>query len=347
VVVGSLSLSHNRLPEDHLQYAFFERVLERLESTPTVSGAAFATTTPMASTGIDHDIPFGIEGREVPEGEEVDFRIITAGYFGVLEIPVRGREFTSGDREGALPVVIVNQTLAGLWFPGEDPLGRRIRVGGSRHGWQEIVGVAGDVRHRGLQVDPRPEVFVPLRQYPSYTSMNLVVRAAGSPESMIGLIKEVVYQLDPDQPVSGLDLLTDQLARTTAAPRFHLLLFGGLAVMALLLATAGVYGVVAFVAQQRQREFGIRLALGASPARILRGVLWDGGRLVGLGLIAGGIAAFATTGFLRGLLYKVDPVHPLAMTGAVVILAVVAVVATLGPARRAARVDPVAAMRAE
>jgi ABC-type antimicrobial peptide transport system permease subunit len=198
-----------------------------------------------------------------------------------------------------------------------------------------------------LQVDPRPEVFVPLRQYPSYTSMNLVVRAAGSPESMIGLIKEVVYQLDPDQPVSGLDLLTDQLARTTAAPRFHLLLFGGLAVMALLLATAGVYGVVAFVAQQRQREFGIRLALGASPARILRGVLWDGGRLVGLGLIAGGIAAFATTGFLRGLLYKVDPVHPLAMTGAVVILAVVAVVATLGPARRAARVDPVAAMRAE
>lgn len=346
VVVANVSLPESRFPEDHLQYAFFERVLERLESAPTVSGAAFATTTPMASTGIDHDIPFWIEGREVPPGEEVDFRIATPGYFAVLEIPVRGREFDSSDRKDGVPVAVINQALARAWFPGEDPLGRRIKVGGGL-GWLEIVGVAGDVRHRGLQVEPRPEVFVPLRQYPSYGSMNLVVRAAGSPESVIDLIKGVVHQLDPDLPVSGLELLTDQLARTTAAPRFYLLLFGGLATMALILASAGVYGLIAFVTQQRRREFGIRLALGATPAGILCGVLWDSGRLVGLGVVGGGMAAVATTGYLRSLLYKVEPAHPLAMTGAVVILALVAIVASLGPARRAGRVDVVEALREE
>jgi predicted permease len=346
VVVANLSLPESRFGEDHLQYAFFERVLERLETTPTVSGAGFATTTPMASTGIDHDIPFWIEDREIPPGEEVDFRIVTSGYFAVLEIPVRGREFDATDREDGLPVAVINQALARAWFPGENPLGRRIKVGGGL-GWLEIVGVAGDVRHRGLQVDPRPEVFVPLRQYPSYSTMNLVVRAAGSPESVIGLVKSVVQQLDPDLPVSGLEPLTEQLARTTAAPRFHLLVFGGLATMALILATTGVYGLIGFVTQQRRREFGIRLALGATPASILRGVLWDGGRLVGLGLVGGGIAAVVTTEYLRALLYKVEPAHPLAMAGAVGILAVVAVVATLGPARRAARVDPVGVMREE
>jgi predicted permease len=346
VVVANINLPTSRYPEDHLQYAFFERVLQRLQENPAVSGAAFATTTPMASTGVDHDIPFWIEGREVPPGEEVDFRIATAGYFGVLDIPVRGREFSPADREDGVPVVVVNQALARRWFPGENPLGRRIKVGGGR-GWLEIVGIAGDVRHRGLQVEPRPEVFVPFRQYPSYGTMNLVVRAAGSSASTIALIRDVVHQLDPDQPVSGLAPLTEQLARTTAAPRFHLLIFGGLATMALILATAGVYGLIAFVTQQRRREFGIRLALGATPASILRGVLWDGGWLVGLGLVGGGIAAVATTGFLGALLYKVEPAHPLAIAGAVTILAVVAVVATLGPARRAARVDPVGVLREE
>jgi len=346
VVVANLSLPENRFGEDHLQYAFFERVLERLESTPTVSRAAFATTTPMASTGIDHDIPFWIEGREIPPGEEVDFRIATPGYFAVLEIPVRGREFDATDREDGLPVAIINQALARAWFPGENSLGRRIKVGGGL-GWLEIVGVAGDVRHRGLQVDPRPEVFVPLRQYPSYSTMNLVVRAAGSPESVIGLIKSVVHQLDPDLPVSGLEPLTAQLARTTAAPRFYLLIFGGLAALALILASSGVYGLIAFVTQQRRREFGIRLALGATPAGILRGVIWDGARLVGLGVVAGGIAAIATTGFLRGILYKVAPTQPLAVVGAVVVLAVLAVLATVGPARRAGRVDVVEALREE
>jgi hypothetical protein len=298
----------------------------------------------MAATGVDHDIPFWIENREVPPGEEVDFRIATAGYFAALDIPVRGREFDAGDREDGVPVAVVNQALARRWFTGENPLGRRIKVGGGR-GWLEIVGIAGDVRHRGLQVEPRPEVFVPFRQYASYGTMNLVVRAAGSSASTIALIKDVVHQLDPDQPVSGLAPLTEQLARTTAAPRFHLLLFGSLAAMALILASAGVYGLIAFVTQQRRQEFGIRLALGATPAGILRGVLWDGGRLVGLGLVGGGIAAVATTGYLRSLLYKVEPAHPLAMTGAVAILAVVALVATLGPARRAGRVDVVEVLK--
>jgi ABC-type antimicrobial peptide transport system permease subunit len=241
---------------------------------------------------------------------------------------------------------VINRALAQTWFPGEDPLGRRIKVGGGL-GWLEIVGVVGDVRHRGLQVEPRPEVFVPLRQYPSYGTMNLVVRASGSPESVIGLIKGVVHQLDPDQPVSGLEPLTTQLARTTAAPRFHLMVFGGLAGMALLLATAGVYGVVAFVTQRRQREFGIRVALGASPARILRGVLWDGGRLAAIGIVTGTVGAMATTGFLRGILYEVSPAHPLALSGAVLVLALAAAAATLGPARRAARVDPVVMLREE
>ncbi len=346
VMVANLSLSSGRSPENHQQYAFMEQVVQRLQENPGVAGAAFATTTPMATTGVDHDIPFAIDGREVPPGEEVDFRIATAGYFSVLDIPVRGREFSLTDREDSPPVAIINQELARLWFPEEDPLGRRIRVGGG-NGWLDIVGVAGNVRHRGLQVDPRPEVFVPLRQYPAYGSMNLVVRATGPTASVIALIKGVVHQLDPDQPVGGLAPLSEQLARTTAAPRFHLLMFGGLAAMALILATAGVYGLLAFIAQQRQREFGIRLALGASPVRILRGVLWDGGRLVGIGVIAGSLAAIATVGFLRGLLYKVTPDHPVALGGAVLILAVAAVVATIGPARRAARVDPVVAMRAE
>jgi predicted permease len=346
VVVANVSLTESRYPEDHLQYAFFEQVLERLESTPTVSGAAFATTTPMASTGIDHDIPFWIEGREIPPGEEVDFRIATPGLFTALQIPVRGREFEAADRQDGVPVAVINRALAQTWFPGEDPLGRRIKVGGGL-GWLEIVGVVGDVRHRGLQVEPRPEVFVPLRQYPSYGTMNLVVRASGSPEAVIGLIKGVVHQLDPDQPVSGLEPLTTQLARTTAAPRFHLMVFGGLAGMALLLATAGVYGVVAFVTQRRQREFGIRVALGASPARILRGVLWDGGRLAAVGIVTGTVGAMATTGFLRGILYEVSPAHPLALSGAVLVLALAAAAATLGPARRAARVDPVVMLREE
>lgn len=346
VVVANLSLPNNRYPDDHRQYAFFEQVLQRIGESPTVTGAALATTTPMASTGVDHDIPFWIEGREIPPGEEVDFRIATPGYFGVLGIPLRGREFEAADREDGVPVAVVNQTLARLWFPGENPLGRRIKVGGGL-GWLEIVGVAGDVRHRGLQADPRAEVFIPFRQYSSYGTMNLVVRATGSPASVVTLIKEAVHQLDPDQPVSGIAPLTEQLARTTAAPRFHLLMFGGLAAMALILATAGVYGLTAYVAEQRRREFGIRLALGASPARILRGVLWDGGRLVGVGVIAGSIAALATAGFLRGLLYKVAPGQPIALAGAVLVLAVAAVVATIGPARRAARVDPAMMLREE
>jgi putative ABC transport system permease protein len=298
--------------------------------------------------GIDHDIGVEVLGRPVAEGKSprADFRIATPGYFETMEIPlIKGRVLGDQDREDAPRVAIVNQVFSDRLLPGEDPIGKRVRFGGSR-GDVEIVGVIGPVRHHGLDAEPRPEIYVPFRQL-QYGGMTVVARTAGDPLQLAAPIKSEIFALDPGLPVARIATVTSLLSGSVAARRFNLLLLEGFATLALILAAVGIYGVISYNVSQRTRETGIRIALGARTTDVIGGVLRDGLGMTALGLAAGLLGAVALSRVLRGLLFEVTPGDPVALAGAAGLLLAVALVACTIPARRATRVDPIIALRSE
>jgi putative ABC transport system permease protein len=349
VLAATVFLSGSRYTSDAPQISFFEAVIERLRRRPGVAAAGAVTTLPMNPVGIDYDLPFAADGTPPPataDRQEVDFRVVAGDYFRALGVPViRGRGFDDADREDAARVVVVNRTLAARFFSGDNPVGRKVWVGGGI-GPATVVGVVGDVRHRSLAARPRSELYVPFRQYP-HGGMTIVVRAPGDPALLARTVKDEIYAVDPSQPLNDLVTLPELLHGSVSPQRFTLLLLGSFALVALVLAAVGVYGVIAYAVGQRTREIGIRMALGAASREIRQAVVRPAVGLAAIGVALGSVAAWLLGRVLAPELYEVSAHDPITFALVACILLAAAWVACAIPARRAGRLDPLVALRSE
>ncbi len=289
----------------------------------------------------------------MPEpGEEpaADERTATAGFFEAMDIPLlAGRTFDSTDRPETPRVAIVSESMVEQYFPDEDPLGQRIKVGGVRDPdspWWTIVGVVGSVRSRALNRVPEPEIYMPASQRPP-RALSLIVRTDSDPAALVPAFREAVWSVDANMPVSQLASLQDVFGASLATQRFLAWLLGAFAALALLLGSVGIYGVMAYMVSRRTREIGIRMALGARPGDVLRAIMNRGVALTAAGLALGLAGALAASRALASLLFEVSPTDPVTLAGVVFLLAAAALFACYWPARRATRVDPMVTLRYE
>jgi putative ABC transport system permease protein len=325
--------------------AFYGEVIPRLEAIPGVAGAAGGSMLPLTGAGAIWG--FGVVGREAPEGQVQDayVRIVTPDYLRVMGIPLRrGRAFTTADRGEAPPVVLVNEAMVRRHFPGEDPIGQLITLGADEE-W-EIVGVVGEVRQHSLAEAPTPEMYFPHAQLTS-RALNLVMRIDRAPSEVFARVRAEIHAMDPALPVEEFRTGEQLVSGSLAEPRFYASLIGLFAATALLLAAVGIFGVIAFTVARQTREIGIRIALGAEPARVVRSVVRGALLLAAVGLGAGLVLGMAGSRLLGGLLYGVGALDPLTFGGAAVLLLTMSLLAAWLPARRAAWVDPMIALRAE
>src|SRR5262245_53486481 len=346
-----LSLPEAKYPEPQRQRDFYERLLNRIAALPGVKAAGAINFLPLSGTGNQRS--FLIDGKPEPK-LNVGFRLVSADYFRAMGVPLRaGRLIDDRDRENVPRVAVVNETFARVFLANEDPLGKRIKLGSS-HGpfpWLTIAGVVGDVRHSGLDVETRPEMYVPYLQglLPGWgvPPMFLVVRSESEPSSLISAVRGVVQELDRDQPVYGVASMEQLLSRSTLQRRFNMTLLAIFAGLALILAGVGIYGVMAYAVTERTREIGIRMALGAQTSDALKLVIRQGMRLTLVGVALGLMGAFALTRLLKNLLFNVTPTDPLTFLMIVSLLTSVALLASWIPERPAAEVDPMIALRCE
>jgi putative ABC transport system permease protein len=334
--------------------AFYQNVLQKVENIPGVASAGYTTAIPLTWKGGTSGV-FPEGTREPIPGVTYDaiHRQVSANYLQTMSIPLRqGRYFTAQDNEQSMPVVIVNETMAREYWPDGDAVGRRFKLGDATDDtpWRTIVGVVGDVRQMGIDVPVKSEMYLPYGQVPPYafySPRDLVLRTNGDPMSLTGAVRQAVRAVDPDQPISNVQTMAEVLGTETSQRRLGMILLTAFAVLALLLASLGIYGVLAYFVAQHRNEIGVRLALGATPANILLFVLQKGMKLTLLGVAIGLAASFALTRLMTSLLFGVNAVDPLTFAAVPVLLAAVAFLACWIPARRAARVDPVVALRYE
>ncbi|HEX6315308.1 MAG TPA: ABC transporter permease [Gemmatimonadaceae bacterium] len=349
VVTIDPALSRSAYSDPTRVLDYYRRVLERVSVLPGVEAAGAVSVLPASGQRMNRGVR--IEGRPEPAratDQTVEYQAATPGYFAAMGIPLkRGRAFEASDDGRAAPVAVINEEAARQYWPGIDPIGRRVGFGGpAAPTWRTIVGIIGDVRQLGLDQPALPEVFVPLLQDPD-RDMSIVVRTSIDPASVSMALRRAVQEVDPSQPLMSPRLMTRQLAGSLARPRFFSALLGGFATAALLLATLGVYGVVATGAQARTREMGIRVALGAQRSEILGLVLSGGAKLAAAGIALGVAGAFLFARGVRGLLIGVEPVDPGVFVLTAALLSTAVLLASWLPARRAARADPMTALRAE
>lgn len=343
-----ISLPGNRYPESARQVEFFGQLEERLAGLPGVEEVGAISFLPLS--GDRSASGFVVEGRPAPAaGQEPvgDMRAVTPGYFNTMGIPVlRGRNLSRADQASAPSVTLISETLARTMFPGEDPIGKRLAYDWDDHVSAEIVGITGDVHHSGLATAPHMEIYRPVAQFP-YSSMSVVLRTTGEPAAISSLVRREVHTIDPDQPVGSLTPMTTLLRETLAKPRLNTLMLGLFAVVGLLLASIGIYGLLSYVVAQRSREIGIRLALGANAGNVLRLVVGHGMSLTLAGIGIGLTVSLLLARVLNNLLYGVAPRDPLTFVAVPMVLLAVALAACAVPAWRATRVDPVRAMKGE
>ncbi len=313
-----------------------------------MEGAALAGQIPMGGNGDSYG--FHIDGRMRPNAAEdpsAERYSVTPEYFRVMQVPVkRGRLFTDADTETSQPVMLVSETTERTLFAGIDPIGQRVRVGGATSGpWRTIVGVVGDVHHTDLSSEVTPQMYLPQSQMTDSFLVLTVKSATRDASALVASIRAVLRDLDPSVPVYQVAPLEQLLAQSFAGRRFVMMLLGGFAVVALLLASVGLYGVVSFAVAQRTREVGLRIALGATRADILRLILGSGARTVGAGLAAGLVCAMLLTQSLQHLLFNVRALDIPTFASAALTLVAVAAVAHWLPIRRALHLDPSAALR--
>lgn len=338
---------------------YYSELLTRIRAHPGIASATTTYSPPLA------DNSFSTSLRLEDEGDDVDARwagtvVVRDDYFEATGTPlVRGRAFGPEHTLGTPPVVIVNQAMADLFWPGQDPIGQRFRFAGGISGSSDsysreffpnepytVIGVAGNLRRESLDQAPGPEYYRPHTQI-TWATQFLIARTTSNLESASGAIRAAVAEVDGRVPVPNVESLSDQVRASVAAPRFRTLLLLGFAGLTCALAMVGLYAVLTLSVSRRRREMGVRLALGATPARLRRSILGSGGRLVAVGLVLGLLAAAFGTRALSDMLFDVSPTDPLTYGGVLALVAVVALGASLGPALRASRVDPMESLRAE
>jgi len=351
VLAFSTGLPGARYAEPARRTAFARELEARIASLPHVAGVGRVTRLPFMTSAKNITTFLAIEGRPTPPAmrPEIDFRRASTAYFATMKIPLRrGRITTESDVAAGNRVVVVNETFARRFFPGQDPIGRRISTAtaAGEGDWQTIVGVVGNVRHAGLDQEPRPEVYYHADTSPPSGPV-FVVRANTDPRSLFPAIRAAVAGLDRDVPVANLATLDELVAQSVSPRKAALFLLGAFAFLALTLAAAGVYGVISFATARRTREIGIRMAMGATRASIIRMVLGQGGRPIGAGIAIGIAAAAAATRLLSGMLFAVAPIDPATFLSVAILLACAGMLAALIPARRASRIDPLSALREE
>ena len=326
---------------------FYKEALHRIGALPGVQATAGVSALPMYPVGIDFALPFTIEGKAPPaNGEEprADIRMATPGYFETMKIALRnGRTIDERDLPGLPGAMVINETMARRYFDGENPIGRVVK---NPHGTAQVVGVVGDVKHYGLDSEPRAEIFMPAWQQP-LNGMALIVRTAADPQGYVEQIRREVLTIDAEQPIYDASTMVDVVSRSVFLPRISMLLLTAFAMSALLLAVVGIYGVVSYTVSQRTRELGLRMALGADEGATLRLVMGRSVALIAAGTACGLVASVVAARVIAGLLYAVAPLDPLVFLSVSALLALAGVVATLIPARRAMRLDPIVALRVE
>lgn len=355
LTVLRVALPASRYSQPAQATAFYTELVERAAALPGVTRAALASSVPFGGQGFNLSTrPADQPPGEGPNTPTTYFRAVSTEYITTLGARLlSGRGFEASDRRGSPRVAVINEAAARVLFGDRPALGQRLLLDDGVDEAATVIGVIGDVRGFGLDAEPRPELFAPYTQAPetfwrwSQRAMSLLVRSAGAPDALARTLRETVWALNRDLPISSIWSSAQLLERSVAPRRVMMLLLATFAGLALLLAAVGIYGVLAFTVSQRTREIGIRVALGAARAQIMRLVLWRAVRLGLLGLAIGGAASLAATRLLRGLLWGVSPSDPLTYAAIAVIMLAVSLAAAYLPARRATAVHPMEALRAE
>jgi predicted permease len=346
-------LPNSKYAKPEQKRAFYDEVLRRVDELPGVESAGMITFLPLSFSGMN--FAFSIEGRATPGDMNLPlavYRVVSPDYFRSMGIPLqRGRFFDSRDTAEAPPAIVVNRRMAEHFWPGEDPSGKRLKIGpvDSPNPWATVAGVVGDVRQSGFYGDQNFEIYVPYAQERRgfVAPRDLVVRTTGDPASLAGAVRQAVWAVDKDQPISNVKTMDQALAASVSRERFQTLLLALFATLALVLACVGLYGVISYAVVQRTHEIGVRMALGAQASDVLRLVINQGMLLTLIGLVIGIAGAFAVTRVMTEMLYGITATDPLTFAGVPLVLGVIALLACYIPARRATKVDPLIALRYE
>lgn len=344
-------LPRSKYPNRARRTAFYNEVLQRVESLPGVESAGVITNLPLTFKGNNSGVT--IEGRPEPPADQIPIvisRVVSYGYFRTMGIALsKGREFDGQDRADTRASIIVSESTARTFWPDEDPIGKRLKLGryNSDDPWMSVVGVVKDVRQFELDVDPKPQVYFTYTQMPDFAPRDLVVRTSSDPLQLAAAVRNEVWAVDKDQPVSNVSTMEAILADSVARERFNMLLLAIFAAVALALAAVGIYGVMSYSVTQRTHEIGVRMALGANRSDVLKLVVGQGVKLVSVGVAIGLASAFALTRVMESLLFGVSATDPATFAVISIVLVAAAMLASYIPARRATKVDPMIALRYE
>jgi putative ABC transport system permease protein len=350
VLTATLSLPRAKYKENDQRTAFFKQLVERVRNLPGVEAASATRTLPLGGSNWGRGLT--VEGYPVASTGQtptVQHTVVESGYFRTMGITLlAGRDFNDADTKDAPDVTIIDERLARQYWPNESPLGRRVRFGPPEDNepWHTIIGVVNTVRDQSVQEETRPSVYLPHQKVP-VPSMSLVARTSVNPHDFIGAVRREVAQLDPDLPVSEVATMEEVVAESIWQPRLYAMLFAVFAGGALLLALIGIYGVMAFLVQTRTHEIGVRMALGASARDVFNLIVGRGMKLTVVGVLIGVGGAIALTRLMHSLLFNTSATDPFTFILISLLLSVAAFLACYIPARRAAKVDPLVALRYE